>query len=134
MSSKCLIQFSVDRWGCIPSLLFGLRPNYGGVNGDLLQKALCQHCSIQCPDPIAGHWFQTGTSESWQLKPLIHIISPFGGGVHYLHHSLVSGQTTEGRGHPSTEKWIKDLLSMAPPVRTRPSFPHSQSLTSGSFH
>ena len=25
--------------------------------------------------------------------------------------------------HPSTENWIKDLLSMAPSVRTRPSFP-----------
>ena len=27
--SKSLIQISVDRWGCVPSLLFGLRPNYG---------------------------------------------------------------------------------------------------------
>ena len=35
---------------------------------------------------------------------------------------------------PSTENWIKDLLSMALPIRTRPSFPHSQSLPSGSFH
>ena len=34
----------------------------------------------------------------------------------------------------STENWIKDLLSMAPPIRTRPSFPLSQSLQSGSFH
>ena len=49
MPSKCLIRFSVDGCGCIPSLLFGLRPNYGGVNGDLLQKDLSQHCSIQCP-------------------------------------------------------------------------------------
>ena len=24
---------------------------------------------------------------------------------------------------PSTENWIKDLLSMAPPIRRRPSFP-----------
>ena len=30
--------------------------------------------------------------------------------------------------------WIKDLLSIAPPIRTRPSFPFSQSLLSGSFH
>ena len=30
--------------------------------------------------------------------------------------------------------WIKDLLSMALPIRTRPSFPHSQFLHSGSFH
>ena len=36
--------------------------------------------------------------------------------------------------HPSTENWVKDLLSMAPPIRTRPSFPFSQSLPSGSFH
>ena len=30
----------------------------------------------------------------------------------------------------SIENWIKDLLSMAPPIRTRPSFPLSQSLPS----
>ena len=34
---------------------------------------------------------------------------------------------------PSTENWSKDLLSTAPPIRTRPSFPHSQSLPSESF-
>ena len=64
-------------------------------------------------------------------------MGPSEGGRHYLHHlhhSLVSGQTT-GREHsPSTENWIKDLLSMALPIRTRPSFPVSQSLPSGSFH
>ena len=27
MLSKSLIQFSVDGWGCVPSLLFGLRSN-----------------------------------------------------------------------------------------------------------
>ena len=40
-ASKSLIQFSVDGWGCAPSQLFDLRPNYGGGNednGDLLQK------------------------------------------------------------------------------------------------
>ena len=36
--------------------------------------------------------------------------------------------------HPSTENWIKVLLSMALPIRTRLSFPLSQSLPSGSFH
>ena len=35
---------------------------------------------------------------------------------------------------PSTENWIKDLLSMALPIRTRPNFPLSQYLPSGSFH
>ena len=36
-----LIQFSVDGCGCVPTLFFDLRPNYGGGNedhGDLLQK------------------------------------------------------------------------------------------------
>ena len=36
--------------------------------------------------------------------------------------------------HPSTKNWIKDLLSMALPTRTRPSFPLSHSLPSVSFH
>ena len=40
----------------------------------------------------------------------------------------------ETQPHPSTENWIKDLLLMAPPIRTRPSIPLSQSLPSGSFH
>ena len=52
MLSKSLIQFSVDGQGCVPSLLFDLRPNYGGGNednGDLLQKIPCRHCCTQCP-------------------------------------------------------------------------------------
>ena len=52
MLSKSLIQFSVDRRGCVPSLLFGLRSNYNRGNEgnfDLLQKDLCMHCCIQCP-------------------------------------------------------------------------------------
>ena len=41
MLSKSSIQFSVDGWGCVPSLLFNLRPNCGGGNegnGNFLQK------------------------------------------------------------------------------------------------
>ena len=36
--------------------------------------------------------------------------------------------------HPSTENWVKDFLSMAQPMRTRTSFPLSQSLPSGSIN
>ena len=38
--------------------------------------------------------------------------------------------------HPymTTGKFTEDLLSPAPPIRTRPSFPLSQSLPPGSFH
>ena len=46
MLSKSLKQFSVDGQGCVPSLLFDLRPNYGGGNednGDLLKKVLGTH-------------------------------------------------------------------------------------------
>ena len=28
MLNKSLIQFSTDGWGCVPSLLFDLRPNW----------------------------------------------------------------------------------------------------------
>ena len=53
----------------------------------------------------------------------------------WVNNSLPSVQTT-GREepYPSTEYRINDLLSMAPPIRTRPSFPYSQSLPTGSFH
>ena len=50
MLSKSLIPFSIDGLGCVPSQMFGLRPNCGrgiGGNGDLLQKDLCTHCFIQ---------------------------------------------------------------------------------------
>ena len=43
MLSKSLIQFSVDRQGCLPSLLFDLRPNYvvdKEDNGDFPHKVL----------------------------------------------------------------------------------------------
>ena len=41
MLSKSFTPLSVDGWGCVPSLLFDLKPNYGGGNednGDRLQK------------------------------------------------------------------------------------------------
>ena len=53
--SKSLIQFYVDGWGCVPSLFFDLRPNYGGSNEDNgdLQKIPCMHCYTQCPGPCS---------------------------------------------------------------------------------
>ena len=58
MPSTSLIQFSVDSWGFVPSLLFDLRPNCGGGNednGDLLQMVPCRHYGTQCPQPAEGH-------------------------------------------------------------------------------
>ena len=51
MLSKSLIQFSAEGQGCVPSLLFDLRPNFGGgneENGDHLQKVLWIHCHTHC--------------------------------------------------------------------------------------
>ena len=56
--SKSLIQFSVDGWGCVPSLLFDLRPNYGGGNehnSDLLQKVPCT-AALSAPNAVSGHF------------------------------------------------------------------------------
>ena len=63
---------------------------------------------------------------AWDLLKEVHYL-------HYLRHSLASGKTT-GREHNLAHQQKIDLLSMAPSIRTRPSFPHSQSLPSGSFH
>ena len=55
MLSKSLIQFSVDGQGCVPSLLFDLRPNYDGSNednGNLLQKV---PRTLSAPNPVEGH-------------------------------------------------------------------------------
>ena len=71
MLSKSLIQVSIDGWGCVPSLLFDLRPNYGGGNedsGNLLQKFPCTHCCTQwprsCIRPMLTH---TSARDSWTL-------------------------------------------------------------------
>ena len=54
MLSKSLIQFSVEGRGCVPSMLFDLRPNSGGGdedNRDLLQKVPCTCTGTLCPQP-----------------------------------------------------------------------------------
>ena len=71
MLSTSLIQFSVDGWGYISSLLFDLRPNYGGGNegkGNLLQKVPCTHCYTQCPQPCSRPLLTHACAgDSWTL-------------------------------------------------------------------
>ena len=55
---KSWIQFSVDERGCVPSLLFDPRPNYGGGNkdnGDLFKRSHARTAALSAPDPAAGH-------------------------------------------------------------------------------
>ena len=69
MLSKTLIQFSVDRWVCFPSLLFDLRPNYGGGNEDnchLLQKCPMQALLHRCQRPHRSTLL-TSTGDSWTI-------------------------------------------------------------------
>ena len=71
MLSKSLIQFSVDGQGSVTSLLFGLRPNYGGGdedNGDLLQEVSHVPCRTQCPQPCSSPPPTHGSArDSWTL-------------------------------------------------------------------
>ena len=58
MLSKSLVQFSVDAQGCVPSLLFDLRPNYGGGdedNGTSFRRSRACTAALSAPDPAAGH-------------------------------------------------------------------------------
>ena len=58
----------------------------------------------------------------WRKSPLSSLSLPYFG---------LRSKNREGtQPCPSTENWVKDLLSMAPPIRTRPSLPLSQSLPS----
>ena len=79
---KSLIQFSIDGWGCVPSLLFGLRPNYGGSNENnvyLLRKVQCPGpCNRPPPTQASARdsWTLTGKSGSvscWVTAAFSHI-------------------------------------------------------------
>ena len=65
MLSKSLVQFSVDERGCVPFLLFDLRPNYGGGNED---KVPCMHPCTECPQPCSMPLLtHTSARDSWTL-------------------------------------------------------------------
>ena len=76
MLSKSLIQFSVDELGCVPSLLFDLRPKYdrgNEDNGNLLQKSQCMHCHPQCLQPCSRPPPTQATArDSWAHTSLGH--------------------------------------------------------------
>ena len=60
MLHKSVIQFSVDGWGCVPSLLFDLGPNYVEVMKIMVTsfKRSCVHtAALSAPDPAAGHHY-----------------------------------------------------------------------------
>ena len=77
----------------------------------------------------AGLGALTVAVHAWDILKEVPII--------FITSTIVWPQVNNREGtqpHPLTQNWIKDLLSMALPIRTRPNFPLSQSLPSGSFH
>ena len=85
-----LIQFSVDGWGCVPSLLFDLRPNHGGSNednGNLLQKVPWGHSlppTLQQPttDPCLCRRLLDTHKEVWVYLLWGHFFFFLGPGAH----------------------------------------------------
>ena len=71
MLSKSLIQFSAEGWGCVPSLLFDLRPNScegNENNDDLLQNVPYMHCYTECPQPCSRPLLTLASArDSWTL-------------------------------------------------------------------
>ena len=79
-----------------------------------------------------GHILTAATPDLGRgISPLSHLT------LQYSLVTIVWPQVNNREGtqlHPRTENWITELLSTAPPIRPRHSFPLSQSLPSGSFH
>ena len=79
--------------------------------------------------PAAGLGALSVAVHAWDLLRKVTII--------FITSTIVWPQVYSREGtqlHPSIENWIKDLLSMALPIRPRPGIPLSQSFPSGSFH
>ena len=59
MLSKSLIQFSVDGWFCVPSLLFDLRANCGREVMKIMvtsfKRSHARTATLSAPNPATGH-------------------------------------------------------------------------------
>ena len=67
MVNKSLLQVSVDGLGCVFSLLFDLRRNYGGGNednGTSFKTSHARTAALSAPDPAAGHRRSTPLPET----------------------------------------------------------------------
>ena len=72
-------------------------------------------------------WVSGGLLQGWVLSVAVHawdILKEVT--IIFITSTIVWPQVNNREGtqlHPSTENWIKDLLSMTPPIRTRPISP-----------
>ena len=73
---------------------------------------------------------QPSAAESGALSWFSGCTGPWEVVIIFITSTIVLSQVKQQEGTqpcPPTENWTEDLLSMAPPIRTRPSFPHNQS-------
>ena len=86
MLSKSLFQFSVDGWGCVPFLLFNLRPSMVEVMKIMatsFKRSHARTASLRAPNPEVGHCQPTPLPEtpghSWESldQSLVGVTAPF---------------------------------------------------------
>ena len=69
MISKSLVQFSVDGWSCVPSLLFTWGQTMVEVMKIMVTSCKTSHActaTLSAPNPAAGH-HRASTGDSWTL-------------------------------------------------------------------
>ena len=79
MLSKSLIQFSVDGWGCVPSLLLDLRPNYqfSSVVSDSLWPHESQHAGPPHPSQNPRVYSNSCPPSRWCHPAILSSVVPF---------------------------------------------------------
>ena len=83
MLSKSLIQFSVDGWGCVPSLLFTWGQNYGGGNEDNGTSFERSHDALLHSAPLTL-LTRTSTGDTQTLKGRSGSVSGRSPGAHKI--------------------------------------------------
>ena len=71
MLSKFLIQFSIDGWSCVPSLLFTWGQTMVEVMKIMVTSFKTSHActaTLSAPNPAAGHHQLTPPGDSWTLQ------------------------------------------------------------------
>ena len=123
MLSKSLIQFFGWSVGLCSLPFIYLGPNHWLKNPNIFLPS-----SGRLQEKNTNRWLGQYLPHGFRDSP--HL---FGQVLNWDLLDLDLGSNGKIQPHLSTENWIKDLLSMAPPIRTRPSFSLSKSIPSGSF-
>ena len=90
---------------------------------------------VSVQEALAEAWVNGGLLQGRGTECSSARVGPFEGPLSSLpepQFGLRSSNMEGTQPRPSTENWVKNLLSMVLPIRTRPF--HPQSLPSGSFH